>query len=125
VSATKPPPLNPSRGDVFMAKLDPTQGSEQAGTRPVAVVSRNAINHNSSVVVVVPMSDRANFEKIYPSQVLIRKGTGGLPFDSVAMCEQVRAITVSRLNRYIGHIPDGIMQEIDSALRITLALSRP
>lgn len=116
--------LYPSRGDIFMAQLDPTRGSEQAGSRPVIVVSRNAINHNSSVVVVVPVSDRANFERIYPSQVLIQRGIGGLTLNSVAMCEQVRAIAVSRLNRYLGHIPDEIMRQIDKALKITLDLSR-
>ena len=35
------------RGDVFDARLDPTEGSEQAGTRPVVIVSRDAINASS------------------------------------------------------------------------------
>ncbi len=37
-----------------MARLDPTEGSEQAGTRPVIIVSRNALNTSSPVVLVVP-----------------------------------------------------------------------
>lgn len=42
------------RGDVYLARLDPTESSEQAGTRPVIIVSRDAINASSPVVVVVP-----------------------------------------------------------------------
>lgn len=114
---------NPSRGEVFLARLDPTEGSEQSGTRPVVVVSRNAINHNSSVVVVVPLSNRSNFDKVYPSQIVVRKGVGGLSLTSVVMCEQMRAITVSRLESYVGRLPDVIMREINNALRITLDLS--
>ena len=41
------------RGNVFDARLDPVEGSEQAGIRPVVVVSRDAINDASPVVVVV------------------------------------------------------------------------
>ncbi|HUM68478.1 MAG TPA: type II toxin-antitoxin system PemK/MazF family toxin, partial [Chloroflexota bacterium] len=44
------------RGDVFDARLNPTEGSEQAGVRPVVVVSRDAINQYSSVIVVVPVT---------------------------------------------------------------------
>ena len=51
------------RGDVFLARLSPTEGSEQQGTRPVVVVSRDAINQYSPVVVVVPLTDRAHKTK--------------------------------------------------------------
>ena len=45
------------RGDIYDARLNPTEGSEQAGTRPVVIVSRNAINRYSPVVVIVPLTD--------------------------------------------------------------------
>jgi mRNA interferase MazF len=48
------------RGDVFDARLNPTEGSEQAGVRPVVIVSRDAINKNSSVIVVVPLTSATN-----------------------------------------------------------------
>ena len=47
----------PKRGDVYMARLNPSEGSEQTGERPVIVVSRDAINENSPVVIVVPVTD--------------------------------------------------------------------
>ncbi len=45
-----------NRGDVYNARLDPIEGSEQGGNRPVIIVSRNAINVSSSFVIAVPWS---------------------------------------------------------------------
>lgn len=42
------------RGEVYIARLDPVEGSEQGGNRPVIVVSRDAINVSSPVVLTVP-----------------------------------------------------------------------
>ena len=61
----------PVRGDVFSARLDPTEGSEQAGTRPVIVVSRDSINANSPVVVVIPVTDAGNVKRLYPSHAYL------------------------------------------------------
>jgi mRNA interferase MazF len=61
----------PVRGDLFSARLDPTEGSEQAGTRPVVIVSRDSINANSPVVVVVPITDASNVKRAYPSHTQI------------------------------------------------------
>ncbi len=105
-----------------MAQLDPTRGSEQAGVRPVIVVSRDAINRNSSVVICVPCTDAANCRRIYPSQVLLPKGVAGLPLGSVAMCEQVRAITVARLKTQIGRLDRHSLNAVEDRLRIALDL---
>jgi mRNA interferase MazF len=120
--ATTPKPV---RGDVFSARLDPTdltEGSEQVGTRPVVVVSRDSINANSPVVVVVPVTDAANVKRAYPSHALLVKGSAGLKMDSIAKAEQVRAIQVSRFVGYYGRLDANALQRIDDALRITLAL---
>ena len=78
------------RGDVFTARLDPVEGSEQVGiARPVIVVSRDAINAASPVVVVVPCTTYRKGRRIYPSQVLLRAPEGGLKADSLSLGEQV------------------------------------
>jgi mRNA interferase MazF len=110
------------RGDVFLAELSPTQGSEQTGRRPVVVVSRNAINVNSPVVVVVPITGRENKIRIYASQVVLKAGEGGLSKDSVALGEQVRAISKKRLLNPLGHLPAQRIVEIGEALKIALDL---
>ncbi len=110
------------RGDVYLARLSPSEGSEQSGQRPVVVVSRDAINASSPVVVVVPVTDRANKPRIYPSHVILKAGDGGLAIESVALTEQVRAINKSRFIEYVGHLAPRSLMGIDSALKITLDL---
>ena len=110
------------RGDVFDARLNPTEGSEQAGIRPIVIVSRDAINKNSSVIVVVPLRKAANVKRNYPNNVKIAEGAGGLTIDSVLLGGQVRAISKSRLLRQRGTLSADIMRQVDRALRITLNL---
>jgi mRNA interferase MazF len=112
----------PARGDVFSARLDPTEGSEQAGTRPVVVVSRDSINANSPVVVIVPVTDASNVRRTYPSHAFLPKRSGGLKSDSIAKTEQVRAIQVSRLVGYYGRLDADSVSKIEEAIKITLAL---
>ena len=111
------------RGDVCLAELSPTRGSEQAGSRPAIIVSRDAINRFSPVVIVVPITGLEHKTRIYPSQVVVRAGTGGLTKDSIALCEQVRAISKERLARHLGHLPGSLMAAVDDAMKIALDLS--
>jgi len=122
MSTQRPVLPKPVRGDVFSARLDPTEGSEQAGTRPVVVLSRDSINANSPVVVVVPVTDAANAKRVYPSHAHLPKGTGGLKMDSVAKAEQIRAIQVSRLVGYYGRMDRDALTRIEEAIKITLSL---
>jgi mRNA interferase MazF len=122
MSSQKPALPKPVRGDVFSARLDPAEGSEQAGTRPVVIISRDSINANSPVVVVVPVTDATNVKRLYPSHAQLPKGSGGLKMDSVAKAEQIRAIQVSRLAGYYGRLDRDVVVRIEEAIKITLAL---
>ena len=110
------------RGDVFMANLEPREGSEQGGTRPVVVVSRDAINRFSPVVVICSITDAGNKKKIYPSHVKVAAGTAGLKLDSIVVCEQIRAISKTRLRSQLGKFERAVMTSIEAALKITLDL---
>ena len=118
----KPKLPTPVRGDIFKARLDPAEGSEQAGTRPVIVVSGNSINAHSPVVVVVPATDSDNPKRIYPSHAFFPKGTGGLMKDSIAKTEQIRSIEISRFEQYYGRLAQSEMAALDSCIKTTLAL---
>jgi mRNA interferase MazF len=122
MSTPKPVLPKPVRGDVFSARLDPTEGSEQAGTRPVVVISRDSINANSPVVVVIPITDASNVKRVYPSHTHLSKGSGGLKMDSVVKAEQIRAIQVSRFVGFYGRLEKNAMARIEEAIKITLAL---
>lgn len=110
------------RGEVYNARLNPVEGSEQAGeNRPVIIVSRDAINDNSPVVLAVPCT-RYTGQRVYPSQLLVQAPNGGLDVDSVAMAEQMRAIDKHRLGRLRGTLSQQTMTGLDRALRIALDL---
>jgi mRNA interferase MazF len=111
-----------NRGDVYDAQLSPTEGSEQAGRRPVIIVSRDAINNSSPVVVIVPLTKAANVKRLYPNNVVLKRGDGGLSVDSVALGGQVRTISKTRLQKKRGVLSTKSMQSINRALRITLDL---
>jgi mRNA interferase MazF len=102
--------------------LDPTEGPEQAGTRPAVVVTRDAINTYSPVVIVTPGTNAANITRLYPSDVLVRASEGGLTIDSVFLTLQTRAVAKTRFVRLLGSLKPETMEKIDQALRVTLDL---
>ena len=88
----------------------------------MVVFSRDSINANSPVVVVIPVTDASNVKRVYPSHTHLSKGSGGLKMDSVAKAEQIRAIQISRFVGYYGRLNKAAMERIEDAIRITLAL---
>lgn len=110
------------RGDIYEARLDPVQGSEQAGTRPVILVSRDALNESLETVIVVPCSTLRAGRHAFPNQAMLRSPEGGLSRDSLALCEQVRVLSRSRLLRHRGTLSPAAMALVDRALAITLDL---
>jgi mRNA interferase MazF len=110
------------RGEVYQANLDPISGSEQGGARPVLIVSRDALNAHAPIVIVVPLTSRENKRRLYPTHVELPAGEASLSKDSVALCEQVRAISKSRLTKRIGRLSAQRMFLIDTTLMIALDL---
>ena len=110
------------RGQVYDARLDPVQGSEQGGSRPVVVVSRDSIHNNSTVALVVPFTTFRPERKLYPSHVLVRAPEGGLTVDSVALTEQARVLSKERLARLRGALEPGTLAQVSRALRIAFDL---
>ncbi|MCL2197407.1 MAG: type II toxin-antitoxin system PemK/MazF family toxin [Defluviitaleaceae bacterium] len=86
-----------NKWDICFCTLDPTQGSEQRGTRPVLIVSNNAVNHSLPVSTVLPLSAFKPSDMIYPTEILLDANTTGLPKDSVAMVQQIRTVSHTRL----------------------------
>lgn len=109
------------RGEIYDARLDPVEGSEQAGVRPVVIVSRNALNANSTVVLAVPCTT-FRVRHIYPSQTLLPAPEGGLGVNSVAMAEQVRVLSQTRLLRRRGILSATALAEVERALIIAFDL---
>jgi mRNA interferase MazF len=108
--------------NVYLAVLDPVRGSEQAGRRPVLVVSREHINQVLPVVNVVPLTSlKSPGRQIYPNEVLLPAGTGGVDNDSIALCYQIRTLDKSRLIVQLGQVADiRLRMQIVEALRFQL-----
>jgi len=109
---------------IFLAVLDPTTGAEQAGRRPVLVVSRERLNQLLPVVNVVPLTSRKSPTRtIYPNEVLLPASIADLPLDSIALCYQIRTLDKSRLERAMGVLHDQALQAaIAEAVRFQLDL---
>lgn len=113
------------RGDVRLVDLDPTRGAEASKRRPAIIVSNDAANGTAArlgrgVVTVVPVT--SNVERVYPFQVLLPAGAGGLPRDSKAQAEQVRSVAAERIGTLLGRLEAPLLTSLDDALRLHLAL---
>lgn len=112
-----------NKWEIYFCNLDPTEGSEQRGTRPVLIISTNAANHNLPISTVLPISSVKEGAKIYPTEIFLTKEVSGLPKDSVAMVQQIRTISHNRLKQLVGKVNDiKVRNEILDACRNYLDL---
>ena len=70
------------RGEIYFVNLNPVEGKEQAGTRPVLVLSIDAVNQLPLVVTVVVGTKGANITRDYPTNVRVSPAESGLPMES-------------------------------------------
>ena len=99
------------RGDVVWAELSPTVGKEQAGLRPVVVLSHDVFNERSGTVIAVAVSSqepRAGF----PLTLEIR--TAKLPKRSWVKISQIRTLSVERLGKKLARIN---AEEVDQIIQ--------
>jgi len=93
---------DPSRGDIWLADLNPTRGHERAGQRPVLVISEDIFNKGlAGLVIVLPIT--STYRGV-PSQVPIKPPEGGAKNPCVILCEAVRSIAKERLVRRWGKV---------------------
>jgi len=111
------------RGEIYFVNLNPVQGREQGGQRPVLVISTNAINRQPLVVTVVVGTKGENVRQDYSSNVRILPAESGLPMETVFLCFQIRALDPGRFpEKPAGKLSDAIMKQIEDAVRYCLAL---
>ncbi|VVB84556.1 PemK-like, MazF-like toxin of type II toxin-antitoxin system [uncultured archaeon] len=106
------------RGNVYWVKLDPIEGSEIGKTRPGVVLSNDINNELADTVTIIPVT--SSLGKVYPFEVFISKGTAGLPDDSKAKVNQIRTVDKKRITTHIGTLPDTVLKEIETAVKVHL-----
>lgn len=111
------------RSEIYFVNLNPVQGREQAGQRPVLVLSINAINRLPLVVTVVVGTKGSNITKDYDTNVRVLPEESGLPLETVFLGFQVRSLDASRFpDQPAGKLSDEKMIEIENAVRYCLGL---
>jgi len=103
------------RGEVYWANLNPVKGREQAGLRPVVVISHEALNRYSGTVIALAITSQphtAGFPLTHQIEGL------KMPKPSWVKVSQVRTLSIERLGKRIGsvsaeevgHIVDGLFE---------------
>lgn len=108
------------RGEVWLADLNPVKGHEQAGNRPCLIISVDLFNQGASgLVVVLPITSK---KKGIPFHVELNPPEGGLKVQSFIKCEDVRSISVERLEKRWGIVSPEILAAVEDRLRILMGL---
>ncbi|MBD0307705.1 MAG: type II toxin-antitoxin system PemK/MazF family toxin [Microcoleus sp. T1-bin1] len=107
------------RGEIRIANLDPTEGSEQAGVRPIIILQNDTISRYTTTVISIPLTTNLRRASL-PSCVLIPSGEGGLTQDSVALCHQMRVLDKTRLRNKIGEVNPELLVQLENNVLFTL-----
>jgi mRNA interferase MazF len=97
------------RGDIVWADLDPTRGHEQAGRRPVLVISHDVFNEHSGTVIAMALTSqppKAGFP------LTAELDLPGLPKRSWVKISQVRTLSLERLGSRLAKVPAEKMIQI-------------
>jgi mRNA interferase MazF len=111
------------RGEIYFVNLNPVEGREQAGNRPVLVLSVDSINKLPLVITVVVGTKGENLSRDYPTNVRVLPQESGLPMETVFLCFQVRSLDPKRFSiGPAGRIASEAMEKIEQAVRYCLGL---
>lgn len=113
--------MNIRRGDIFYADLSPVVGSEQGGLRPVLIVQNDVGNKYSPTVIAAAITSKLGKAKL-PTHIDIIAQDVGLARDSVVLLEQIRTLDKRRLKEKMGHLPEGIMAQVNDAITVSFGL---
>ena len=109
------------RGEIYYADLSPVVGSEQGGVRPVLIVQNDVGNKYSPTVIAAAITSQINKAKM-PTHIEVDASEYGLAKNSVILLEQIRTIDKVRLKEKMGHLDDGVMARVNSALSVSIGL---
>ena len=103
------------RFEVYLVRLDPTEGREIRKTRPCLVISPDEMNRHIGTVIVAPMTTQG---RAYPTRIPVRfqRKSGQIVLD------QIRTVDKSRLVTRLGKIDDITEQKV---LRLLHAMFAP
>jgi len=98
------------KGEIWLINLNPIRGKEQAGTRPVVIVSGNAMNDHLGLSIVCPITSK--IKKFAGGVILQADITTGLDTKSEILTFQIRTVAHNRFIKKIGNITGKDMNKI-------------
>jgi mRNA interferase MazF len=99
------------RGDIRWVDLNPVRGREQAGLRPVLILSQDIFNERSGTVIVVALTSQPQ-KAGFPLTLELK--TSNLPKKTWVKISQIRTLSVERIGKIIGRAtPEEIEQVVD------------
>lgn len=113
--------MSVKRGDIYYADLSPVIGSEQGGLRPVLIIQNDVGNRYSPTVIAAAITSRMGKTRL-PTHIDIYADKVGLAKDSVILLEQIRTLDKQRLKEKMGHLDDGMMNEVNNAIAVSFGL---
>lgn len=97
------------RGDIYMVDLEPTQGREQRGHRPVVLVSPDEFNRATGLPVVLPITSDDDFARRIGFAVPL----SGIKMTGMVRCDQPRVLDLKARNgRKVDALPPDLLDEI-------------
>ena len=101
------------RGDIVWADLNPVRGSEQAGLRPVLILSHDIFNQRSGTVIAVAITSQAQRAGFPLTLELV---SGRLPKRSWVKISQIRTLSVDRLGKRIARVSQEELDQVVEGL---------
>jgi len=101
--------------EIWYADLNPSQGREQAGYRPVVIISGNVLNKYLDIVIACPLTTKI---KNYKGNIVLQPdGQNGLSEPSEILVFHIRSLSKSRLVKKLGTITQNQLNEIRQGLQ--------
>jgi mRNA interferase MazF len=101
------------RGEIRWAELNPVRGREQAGLRPVLVLSHDVFNERSGTVIAVALTSQAQ-RPGFP--LTLELDVGNLPKRSWVKISQIRTLSVERIGRRLGRVSPEMLDQVIEGL---------
>jgi len=109
------------RGDIILVNLEPVKGSEQGGVRPCLIIQNDKGNKYSPLTIIAPLTSK-KFTKEFPTNVSVVREDSRLDKDSTILLNQIKTIDKSRIIKKISSLNSFLMNKVDLAIKISLAL---
>jgi len=101
------------RGEIRWADLNPTRGRDQAGTRPVIILSHDVFNERSGTVIAMAVTSQAQ-RAGFP--LSLKLDSGNLPKQSWVKLSQIRTLSVERIGNVIDILPPETLSRLIDGL---------